>query len=153
MISLRLCWPVLAVWYMCQGTIAHLGSTQVSGRKFETVKGVRYESRDETTYTARSIGECALICVNDKSCSNFNFISDQCELLSEAAFCRPDAAGWTHGYYPIGKYQTSCQQVSLSKFTAKQNRYPRVTILGSHAYGCLFQCKLVVQKLTFVWRF
>ncbi len=103
MISLRLYWPILVLWYMCQGTMGHLVSTQVKGREFKIVKGVRYESYDQTTHTVRSMVECALMCVNDISCSNFNFASGQCELLP-ATSCTTDAAGWTHGYYPKGKY-------------------------------------------------
>ncbi len=107
MISLMLYWHILALLYMCPGTIAHLVSTQINGKKFEIVKGFRYGGGELTTLTARSMGECAIMCVNDKSCSKFNFGSGQCEMLSAAASCRTNAAGWTHGYYPKGKYQTS----------------------------------------------
>lgn len=103
---------------MCQGFMSQMVSAQMNGRKFEIVKGVRYESREEATLTARSVGECALMCVMQKSCSNFNFGSGQCELVSGTAFCSADAPGWTNGYYLTGKCQRKVTQLKygLAKY-------------------------------------
>ncbi len=107
MISLRLCWPIFALWYMYQGTMSHLVSTQMKSKKFEIESGLHCEKEDQITHTCRSLVECALMCVNDISCSNFNFGSGQCELLSVADFCRTNAPGWVHGYYANGKYKNT----------------------------------------------
>ncbi len=56
MISLGLNWPILALWYICQGAMGHLVFKQVNGKKFEIVTGVRYENGNEKTHIARSIG-------------------------------------------------------------------------------------------------
>ncbi len=105
MISLSLCWPILAVWYMCQGTIAQVVSVQTNEGRFKVENGVRYGSLVLATHSAFSREECAIMCVQDESCSDFNFGQGQCELLSGADSCRTDAIGWTYGYYPTGKYQ------------------------------------------------
>ncbi len=83
--------------------MSNMVSTRVNGKKFEMAKGVRYESGEKTTRTARSLVECALMCTIEESCSRFNFASGQCELLSAGPSCRTDAVGWTYGYYPTGK--------------------------------------------------
>ncbi len=75
--------------------MANMVSAQVNGRNFEIVKGVRYESEVKTTLTAGSLVGCAIKCVNEESCPDFNFASGQCELLSGAASCRTNATGWT----------------------------------------------------------
>ncbi len=84
-----------------------MASTGVNGKKFEMVKGVRYESGNKTTRTARSLGECALMCTIEESCSRFNYVFGQCELLTADASCGANTTGWTHGYYTTGKYQLS----------------------------------------------
>ena len=114
MASLRFCWFVLALWYMCQGTTHQQVSAQINGRKFEIVQGVRYQSGEQTTLTASSMVECAIICVNDKECSNFNSASGQCELLPAGYSSRNNAAGWTHGYYPTGKGLTTFRIMDLA---------------------------------------
>ncbi len=110
MIALRLCWPIFAVFYMCQGTTPHLISTQMIEEKVERVNGVRYKGGSLGTCKVRSMVECALLCVQDKSCSDFNFSLGQCELLSSEATCRTNAPEWTHGYRPTSKYQTKLGQ-------------------------------------------
>ncbi len=105
MIPLRLCWPTFALWYMCQGTKSHLVSKQINDRIIEIVSGVRYVSAEQTSPAARSVMECALKCVNEKSCSRFNFCSGQCELLLGKTSCRTNASQWSHGYDLTGKYK------------------------------------------------
>ena len=103
MIALRLCWPIFAIWYVCQPATPHLVSAQTNDRKFKIVSGVRYGSKSKPTeLPASSMEECAVMCVNEQSCSNFNFGSGQCELLL-ISFCKTDTPGWTHGYNPTGK--------------------------------------------------
>ena len=103
MIALRLRWLVFAVCCMYQGTTSRL----ISGKTFDLVNGVRYGRGTPAIYRAGSLVECALLCVQDKSCSDFNFGSGQCEIVSSTTPCRTNAPGWSHGYYPTSKYQTS----------------------------------------------
>ncbi len=107
MIAIKLCWPMLALCYMCQRTTSY---TQISGKQFQIVNGVRSGSGEGTTHTARNMADCALMCANVESCSNFNFGSYQCELMSAAASCRTNATEWIHGHYLTSKYQKGSQK-------------------------------------------
>lgn len=107
MIAFMLCWSALQ---LLPGATLHTVSTQMDNRHFELVHGVRFANGILAAVKARSLVECALICVHENSCSDFNFGSGECELLAGSAFCRINAPGWTHGYYPTGKYQRSHQK-------------------------------------------
>ena len=102
MIVLRLCWPIFALWYMWQGAKPQLLSTEVNGGYFEVENGVRQGSA-LAAHGAHSLAECALMCIKEKSCSDFNFGSGQCELLTGEYYDKNVAPGWTHGYYITGK--------------------------------------------------
>ncbi len=123
MIALRLCWPIFAFWYMWQGATYSLVSTQMNNRKFELENGARYGSRGQTTHTARSILECALLCVNEKSCTNFNFGYGHCTLLPVTTFCRSNTHGWTHGHHPTGKCQQEVFQLNLYDLLDGNGKY------------------------------
>ena len=118
MISLRLYRPILAVWYMCQGTMAQVASVQTNEGRFKIENGVRYGSLVLATHSAFIREECAIMCVQDESCSDFNFGHGRCELLSGADSCRTDAEGWSYGYYPTGKYQPVIK--AISQLTEKE---------------------------------
>ncbi len=105
MMVLRLCWPIFALSYMYHWTTSHIVPAQTNGRIFGLVDGVRDESQAVATQSAASLAECALMCIQDKLCWNFNFGSGQCELLA-ATSCRTSAPGWTHGYNQAGIYWT-----------------------------------------------
>ncbi len=107
MIAIKLCWPMWALCYMWHRTTAY---TQIRGKTFQIVNGVRSGSGEGTTHTARSMVECALMCANVESCSNFNFVSGQCELLSVTAYCRANTTEWIHGHYLTGKYHKASQK-------------------------------------------
>ena len=107
--NLGFCLPLFSLWYTCQGM-----TSQMNDRKFDIVKGVRYGSNLQTTHTARSRLECALMCVNNKSCSNVNFGSGQCELLSAEASCRTEAPAWTNGYYSTGKSENKINKYRVA---------------------------------------
>ncbi len=81
---------------------------------FELETGIRYECGVAYNHTAGSVLECAAQCTSEKSCYGFNFGSGQCELLSAVISARTNAPGWTHGYYPAGKYQTTHREIPLS---------------------------------------
>ncbi len=113
MIALRLCRPMLALCYMWWVS-THLVSTQITDAKFEIEKGIRYECGVIGGRSVRSRLQCAGECAKENSCYGFNFGSGQCELLSATASGRVIAPGWTHGYYPTGKYETRHKKNTIS---------------------------------------
>lgn len=113
MITMGLCWPIIVLCYICQGTTSYLLSAQTNNEgRFKLVKGVRQVSLGPATHRAYSTEECAIMCAQGKSCSNFNFAFGECELLSVASSCRTYAPGWTHGHYPTGKCKKKRQSIN-----------------------------------------
>ena len=113
MIALRLCRPMFALWCMLWVSTHLVVSTQMTDAKFEIEKGIRYECGVIDRRSVRSRLQCAGECAKEKSCYGFNFGSGQCELLSATASSRIIAPGWTHGYYPTGKYETRPRKTLL----------------------------------------
>ncbi len=125
MTSLRLCWPIFVLWNMWWGTTPHLVSAQMSDAMFKLEKGIRYQGGVMARRSARSKLQCAAECAQEKSCFGYNFGFRQCELLSRMASGRTNnAPGWTHGYYPTGKYHTRHREypVCLKASWAKKNK-------------------------------
>ena len=114
MIALRLCWPIFALWYMCQET-SQLVSTHFDGGFFKLVKGVKHGGLVlDHIHRARTLAECASMCVRETSCSKFNFGTvGECELLSAAASCRYNEPEWTHGYNITGRYTNGTRKTLL----------------------------------------
>lgn len=104
MIAFRLCWPVFALCWFVPGA-PHVISTLINVGRFKLVNGVGLGSGIQATERASSLAECAIMCVQEKLCSTFNFGSGQCALLFGMASClRANATGYKHGYFLTGKY-------------------------------------------------
>ncbi len=107
MVACRVHWAVFALWNMLLGTAPHVVSTQMNITEFEVEYGIRHSCGILFTRGFGSMIECAAECGKKHFCHGFNFGgSGQCELLSATATGRTNAAGWIHGYFPIGKYRT-----------------------------------------------
>ncbi len=115
MITLRLWWLILALWHM-SGTAPYLVSAQMNSGWFKLVNGGRYGDGAHATRPAASLADCAIMCLQENSCSDFNFGSGQCELLPATVYGTCGAApipGWTHGNNLKGKQQQQNNVCSL----------------------------------------
>ncbi len=124
MVTLRLCWSIFAVWFLCWGTAPSLVSAQITYAKFELEKEIQYKGGVLDRRSARSILECAWECIEEISCFGFNFWSRECELLSVAASARNNnAPRWTHGHRFAGKYHSRNWEKSVPLDNVSENKY------------------------------